>query len=205
MIWLLINNSTSQPFKGNAMSDMIQFAKVTALPATLVPNTVYLVGAGAADELRLYMTNSAGTATRHIVDKSEIQTMITNAVTGYGNAVVVADIAARDALAPTSIQIAVVKNATADPTVPVGAATYVYDLALTTWIKIAEHSAIDLVPTWSALQDKPTSTVAAIDDAVAKAHVHANKVQLDEISEDANQNFMFRGEYPRARLETVGW
>lgn len=187
------------------MSDMIQFAKVTALPATLVPNTVYLVGAGAADELRLYMTNNAGTATRHIVDKSEIQTMITNTVTGYGNAVVVDDIATRNALAPTSIQIAVVKNATADPTVVVGAATYVYDLALTTWIKIAEHSVIDLVPTWAALQDKPTSSVTAIDDAVAKVHVHANKTQLDEISEDAGQNFMFRGAYPRARLETVGW
>jgi hypothetical protein len=187
------------------MSDMIQFAKVTALPATLVPNTVYLVGAGAADELRLYMTNSAGTATRHIVDKSEIQTMITNTVTGYGNAVVVADIAARNALAPAMVQIAVVQDATGDATVATGAATYVYDPVTTTWSKIAEHSAIDLVPTWAALQDKPTSTVAAIDDAVAKVHVHANKVQLDQISEDAGLNFMFRGEYPRARLETVGW
>ena len=187
------------------MSVMIQFAKVTALPATLVPNTVYLVGAGAADELRLYMTNSAGTATRHIVDKSEIQTMITNTVTGYGNAVVVADIAARNALAPAMVQIAVVKSAIGDPTVASGAATYVYDPVDTAWTKIAEFESLDITPTWAALQNKPTSTVAAIDDAVSKAHVHANKPQLDEISEDGGLNFMFRGEYPRARLETVSW
>jgi hypothetical protein len=187
------------------MSDMIQFAKVTVLPATLVANTVYLVGAGAADELRLYMTNSTGTASRHIVDKSEIQTMITNTVTGYGNAVVTADIAARDALTPTMVQIAVVQDATGDPTVATGAATYVYDPVADSWMKIAEHSVIDLVPTWAALQDKPTSTVAAIDDAVAKVHVHANKVQLDEISEDVGQNLMFRGLYPRARLEVADW
>ena len=37
--------------------------------------------------------------------------------------------------------------------------------------------------TWANLQNKPTSAVADIDDAVAKRHDHANKTELDKISE----------------------
>jgi hypothetical protein len=40
---------------------------------------------------------------------------------------------------------------------------------------------IDL--TWSAITGKPTSLVVDIDDAVAKKHAHANKVELDKLTD----------------------
>jgi len=41
------------------------------------------------------------------------------------------------------------------------------------------------IPTvsWANLQDKPTSTVVEIDDAVSKKHSHTNKTELDKIGE----------------------
>ncbi len=46
---------------------------------------------------------------------------------------------------------------------------------LNDWLNIGPISSID----WSAITNKPTSSVADIDDAVAKRHTHANKALLD--------------------------
>ena len=73
--------------------------------------------------------------------------------TGGGTALVVADITARDALTPTSGQIAYVVNATGDTTVKAGAASYIYDGV--NWIKIAEFESLDLVLDWNSLENKP--------------------------------------------------
>ena len=41
---------------------------------------------------------------------------------------------------------------------------------------------MDVVQTWANLQNKPTSTVAAIDAAVADTHVHTNEAILDMLA-----------------------
>jgi len=105
------------------------------------------------------------------------------AVAGQTAVQVVADITARDALTGMLVgdQVWVV-DATGDSTVTAGAAKYLYESAEKGWIKTAEAESMDVILKWADIQDKPTSAVADIDDAVAKRHEHVNKADLDQLS-----------------------
>ena len=46
---------------------------------------------------------------------------------------------------------------------------------------------------WSAVQNKPTSLVTDIDDAVVKKHEHVNKDVLNKLSEDENGKLLYDG------------
>lgn len=58
--------------------------KVTALPATYTPNTLYFVAAAAASEVDLYISNNAGTAVRRINTSADIVALIANNPPGMG-------------------------------------------------------------------------------------------------------------------------
>ncbi len=121
-------------------------------------------------------------------------TSLASSVSGQSRMFVVEDIAGRDAIeAPEVGYQAWVKDATADPTVSSGAAKYIYEDEETGWVKTAEAESLDIVLSWADIQDKPASTAADIDDAVAKRHEHANKAEvLDKLSV-AGGNLTFDG------------
>jgi len=50
------------------------------------------------------------------------------------------------------------------------------------WTKVSESESLDVVVDWANIQNKPSSTVAQIDQAVADDHTHANKSTLDLIT-----------------------
>jgi len=185
----------------------IKFAKVATLPVTLAPSTLYMVApAGSSiDELQIYVSSNDGASARHIPTHSEISSMINTAVNSYSSAVVVADIAARNALVPSVVTIALALDATADLTVASGAATYVYNPVTTSWTKIAEYESLDVTLQWANIQGRPNSTAAQIDQAVADSHTHANKPVLDLLTADANDELMYKGAHVAARLETSAW
>lgn len=168
----------------------LQISKVTALPATLAASTLYLVAdAVRTDDVNIYVSDSTGAAAKHVPTFAELETMVdakvlagvTAGVSAATALRVVADVTARDALAPTVTTLALVLDATADTTVLAGAATYVWDGAA--WTKISEHESLDVTLTWAAIVGAPTSLVADIDDAVTKRHAHANLATLDLLSE----------------------
>ena len=116
--------------------------------------------------------NLAADANTTYATKAELAGVKTNYV--------VADIDARDALdlaADRDGDTCWVVDATDDPTVTTGAALYVWDGA--DWVKVAEAESLDVAVTWDNVGGRPTSSVAAIDDAVTKAHTHTNKTLLD--------------------------
>lgn len=179
--------------------------KETSLPASLQPNSLYFIAASADATLaEIYITNQAGTATRHVINKSEIQTMIDNSIAAHNELRVVADISARNALNPSRSMYVFVTDATGDSTVSSGGATYLYNLAATTWIKTSEAESLDVVLTWSAIQNKPTSSVADIDDAVTRKHSHANITQLDKLGV-ANGELTYDGTQVKTEWGTTGW
>lgn len=184
----------------------IKFFKETALPGTLQAHSVYLVNPTAKpDFVEIYVTNASAVAKR-IIDETRVQAMIDASGGGGGTELeVVANIAARDALTPTANVQAFVIDASADGTVTSGSATYIYDFANTTWYKTSEFESLDVVLSWENLTDKPSSSVADIDDAVAKKHSHANKTQLDKIDEDGDGNFTYNSALPRTGWETTAW
>lgn len=186
----------------------LKIFRETALPGSLTPSAIYFIApASDAVLVEIVVTNAAGDATRHVINKADVQGMIdaSMAAAGANNLIIVDDITARDALTPDSnIQVFVV-DATGDATVASGGATYLYRFSTTSWIKINEAESMDVVLSWSALSGKPTSSAADIDDAVSKRHTHANKTQLDKIDEDGNGNLTYNGALPVTGWASTGW
>ena len=183
----------------------MRIERVNALPATLSGSTMYVVKSSEAGLADVYFTNNDGTEARHVIKKSEITDMINTSIGNFTNIQLAADITARDALSLTRNALVLVLDATGDATVSNGAALYLYDVATTAWHKVSEFESMDVTLTWDAIQGRPTSTVAEIDDAVAKAHVHANKAQLDKIGEDADGVLQYNGAYIEAQIAVNEW
>lgn len=178
--------------------------KVTALPAVLAANTMYMVTDADANFLELYVSNSAGTAQRRIPTKTDIETWIATALAGVGTTQVVASIAARDALVGLSVGSLVwATDATADPTVVAGAASYLWDGAA--FQKLSEAESLDVIVDWADVTNKPTSAVAAIDQAVTDSHTHANKAVLDLVTLDADGDLQYNGNPLRISWDATDW
>lgn len=118
---------------------------------------------------------------------------------------IVDNIAARNALTPKNAQRVYVVNATGDSTANSGGAEYMWRSSTSAWIKLSEAESQPLVLAWANITGKPSSGVAAIDDAVAKRHSHANATQLDKIGEDGAGNVTYGGARPRIAWDNTGW
>ena len=168
---------------------MAQFKifRETSLPAVLEAYAVYLVApASKPNYVEMYVSDSTGATAKRILTDTDIQAMITAAVDSANQVQILADIAARDALVPTGSWHVYVKDATGDLTVSSGGAGYLWDTTNEVWVKLYEAESLDIQLDWDGLQGKPSSSVAAIDDAVSKAHTHANKATLDKLGEDGD-------------------
>ena len=179
--------------------------KETVLPGVLQPHSIYLVApASRPDFVEMYVTGASAGTVKRVVDTAQIQSMIDTAVAGISTLEIVSDIAARNTLNPSSNTQVLVLDATGDNTVASGAATYVYRFSTSTWIKISEAESQDIVLQWSNIQNKPTSSVADIDDAVTKRHSHSNKTELDKVGESGGY-FTYNGNKPVIDWNSVGW
>ena len=184
----------------------VKIYRETALPGTLQANSVYLIApAGSPNYVEMYVTGTSASTVKRIINEDDIQAMISASLAGLSSLDIVADIAARNALTPGNGSMCLVLDATGDATVQAGAAMYVYQLATTTWIKVSEYESMDLVLEWSAIQNKPTSAVADIDDAVSKRHSHANKTQLDKLGEDGDGLLTYNGLLPKIAWDSTSW
>ncbi len=85
-----------------------------------------------------------------------------------------------------------VTDATGDPTVRTGSATYIW-LPTLNWRKLNEDESMDLVLSWDLLEGKPQSTSTDIDLAVARQHAHGNRTELDALSDDGLGNLLYQG------------
>lgn len=185
---------------------LFKIYRETTLPGTLEPYSVYMVAPAAKpDYVEIYVSNAAGTAAKRVLTDVDIQGMITASITGANNLQVVADITARNALSPTTTIYVYVKDATGDASVDSGGATYLYDTSTSTWVKVSESESLDLSLSWSALDGKPASTPANIDDAVSKRHAHTNKTELDKVGEDGSGNFTYNGSPVSTQWASTGW
>ena len=176
------------------MTAQLQFFKETALPASVNPNSIYFVAPPSnPNVVEVYVTNAAGSFARRVINAADVQSMINTAITAANNLTIVADIGARNLLSPSAPMFVFVSNATGDPTVNSGGATYLWNTTTNAWQKISEAESLDVVTSWNNIQGKPTSSASAIDTAVSQAHSHTNKTQLDKIGEDGTGNLTYNG------------
>jgi hypothetical protein len=184
----------------------VKIYKETTLPGTLQANSVYLIApAGSPNYVEMYVTGTSAATVKRILNEADIQAMITASLSGIGATEIVADITARNALTPSNGSMCLVLDASADPTVTSGAATYIYQTSTTTWIKIAEYESLDFELSWANLSNKPTSSVADIDDAVSKRHAHTNKTQLDKVGENVDGLLTYNGLLPKIAWDSTSW
>lgn len=186
------------------MTQNLKVFKETSLPAQLQANSIYFVTA-APGIAEVYVTGTDASAVRHVLKQSEIQAMIDSSIASAMELTIVADLAARNALSPTHNLYVYVQNATGDSTVASGGATYLYNKVGAAWIKVSESESMDAILDWSGIQNKPSSSVAAIDDAVAKKHSHANKTTLDELGDDGSGNLTYGGNPVTTAWSSTGW
>lgn len=183
---------------------LMRIERVLALPGTLAASTMYIVKSAESPFAEIVFTNSDGSETRHVINKSEIAGMISDAVASFSNILLAADITARDALAMDHNGLVLVLDASGDATVAAGAAMYFYDLDGEDWYKVSEFESMDVTLTWEAIQGKPTSTPAQIDQAVAYSHTHANKATLDLIGANAD-GLTYDGDNIAAFIANAEW
>lgn len=184
----------------------IKFSKVTTLPAHLEGHTMYLVAPIAKpNHLEVYVTTADASSIKRIVNIDDVQAMINSSISASNAFEIVDDIAARNVLPLAGNKFVLVLNATGDPSVTSGAATYAWRSAISAWVKISEYESMDVVLDWAAIQNKPASTIFDIDSAVAQRHTHANFTELNKIGENNAGDFQYVGNYPRARLEIADW
>lgn len=135
----------------------IRIERVLALPVVeeLIASTMYIVQGAGANDAEIYFTNNDGTSVRHLPTHAEVDQRIAAAIGDFQNIQVLSNLEARDALTLDRVTLALVLDATGDPSVENGSALYVYDLANTTWNKVAEYESLDLSLTWEALGGIP--------------------------------------------------
>lgn len=180
----------------------------TALPGSLQPYSMYVVApTSKPNYVEIYVSNSTGSAARRVLTDTDIQGMIDASISGIAGSglQVVANIAARNALNPTSNLLVLVLDATGDNTVASGAATYVYRLSNTSWIKVSEAESLDMILNWSNIQGRPSSSSSAIDTAVANSHTHSNKTQLDKIGQNSDGFLTYDGSLPVIAWSNIAW
>lgn len=171
--------------------------RVTALPSTLEANSIYAVTVG-AEKFELYITGNDTTA-RRMLDEADVQLLISAAVSGANALQGVNNITERDGLVLTANAMIVVFDASDDPDVSTGAATYFYRHSDTSFTKIGEQESMDVVQAWDNITGRPSSSVADIDDAVTKRHAHGNITQLDKVGQSASGDLTYDGrEYVRS-------
>lgn len=184
----------------------LKIFKETALPGVLEANAVYLIApVGYPNYVEMYVTGTSASTVKRVINADDIQAMINTSLAGFNDIQIVANIAARNALAIDRNFMVLVTDATGDVTVTSGSAMYAYNNNTDTYVKVAEYESLDVAITWSALTGKPTSAVVDIDDAVTKRHTHANLTQLNKVGEDGNGNFTYNGSVPYGAWASNGW
>jgi len=185
---------------------VVKIHRTTALPQTLEANSIYIVAPpNTQDYAEVYITGNTASVVRRLLNKQDVENIVQTQPTNANAIKVVNNIAERDALNPSSALFVLVLDATSDPTVQSGSASYVYNPSTQSWVKVAEYESMDLVITWGNIQGKPSSSPADIDDAVAKRHTHANITQLNKIGEDTNGYLLYNNAYPKIAWDIVDW
>ena len=202
-----------------APTQALKIFRETTLPGSLETYSIYMIAPAARpDYVEMYVTGSTTGTVKRIINQTDINLLVSDAIAAANELTIVADIYARNQyIAPgttsTTARYAYVisantgSNGLYDNTVASGGATYLYNPAVgyTSWIKVSEAESLDVTVDYANIINKPTSSVADIDDAVSKRHSHTNKTELDKIGENVNELFTYNGVLPLTGWQSTTW
>ena len=175
------------------MSASFVIERVSAQPATLVDNTLYIERAAGTTEAVLTFVGTSPTSVAKVYSSTQAHADIATAIAEAKSVFIFDTYAALTAaVKPKVSSIGYVKSAGGDPAAKTPSALYVFDIATATWSLLPTGGAADSID-WDKIIGRPTSTVAAIDAAVAASHSHGNKAVLDALAVDGQNRLTYSG------------
>lgn len=171
------------------MATPFSIVRLTQLPTSLAPNSLYIVKAPGTNDVALTWTGNSASDIGFSYSQAKADGDITAALAGSKSVFIFGNIAEKDAEVPLVDSIGFVKDATADPTVLTPSAFYIFEVATARW-SLATSGGSGAV-NWDDIVDGPEATPAQIDEAVAASHVHANQAVLDKIGVDADNRLTY--------------
>ena len=149
-----------------APTQALKIFRETTLPGSLETYSIYMIAPAARpDYVEMYVTGATTGTVKRIINQTDINLLVSDAIAAANELKIVADIYARNQyIAPgttsTTARYAYVISASTgsnglyDNTVASGGATYLYNPAVgyTSWIKISEAESLDVVVDWSHYQ-----------------------------------------------------
>ena len=170
----------------------------TSLPGVgeAVPKALYFIRTVQGGPVSVYITDTEG-ALHPCFDDAKTAQMIETSMAGFGEILVTANIASRNALVLTHNAIVLVEDASADTSVGPGSAFYFYMKTQNIFVLIL---AAGKGFRWSEISGGPMSTPAQIDESVSQTHTHVNKTVLDDLA-DKGRILQYKGK----RIGTVSF
>lgn len=164
------------------MAVPFNIVRIDAVPATPVPNTMYITKDAKNRAVVTFIGNTAAQRASTL-SATDVQTLISEAMSGAGAVYAVNTLTDLQAIVPTVNSVGYVRS----PASPGDPITYVYDLANAAW-KVSQANA-----KWADIIGRPASTAAAIDAAVTASHSHTNMTVLNSLSQSAGGKLAYKG------------
>lgn len=160
----------------------LKINRVLALPEILEAHSLYIVKSNQSGIAELVFTTEQAEPLK-VIDTAFVETMIAGVVTKASSIEVVNTITDRDALVLENDATVYVLDATEDPSINSGSALYLYKKDAEAYTLVSGTGTASVDFDWNNLTGRPTSTAAAIDNAVENSHTHANSEALNEIQD----------------------
>lgn len=190
------------------MATPFTIIRLTALPATLEANALYVVNPigqpVGQNDVELTFTGNTASAVAKSYSRTAAKEDIEEALAGNQSVFIFENIAQKNAEVPLVDAIGYVKDTTGDPEVNGTSAFYVYQLATGLWT-LATSSGGETEVSWEQITGGPTASPEAIDQAVADSHTHLNQDVLDKLSVSEENTLMYDGELVSPVTVTAQW
>ena len=194
-------------------------AAFTALNGVYEPHTQYFVATPPTASrpeggLEIWLSTNDGSNAYRTLNEVDVMTMMADNASTVTDTYIKSTIADRNngTYPAGKFSYVYTLDATGDATVTSGGALYLYNPSVIgqpgyvegqEWIKLSEQESMDVIIDWDNIQNKPSSTIAEIDAAVAAKHTHDNKLILDKFDESIGGEVTYNGKELRGSYLTT--
>ena len=169
-----------------------QIIRLKGMPEATEPNCIYFINTH--DEwhpVSMYVTDK-NNRMYTLFDISEMRDEIDRSTYPFSKTEVIPNLNYRETMNWEHSTLVLVQNNTDKPDEEEkGQMLYMFYKPYNTWYPLSKGPEAETL--WESISGRPTSSVADIDDAVAKRHEHTNSEVLKNLEEGAEEQLKYKG------------